>query len=185
MVREFGRALPGIPIALADMRDLSRFRDAEFDFALASNNVFDAVGHGDRLRTLTGIHRLLRPGGILMFSSHNRDVPDLMHWPRLEFTSNPFTLVENMAHWCLSLANHTRLRHSQVINDEYAIINDRAHDCSLLQYYIGPEAQRRQLEKLDFKLLEILDRFGAPVPSGDSAEHSRRLLYVARRLPVS
>lgn len=79
MVRCFEQTRPGISIALADMRDMSQFPDADFDFVLASNNVFDATGHEDRLRTLHEIHRLLRPGGVLMFTSHNRDRKGAAH----------------------------------------------------------------------------------------------------------
>lgn len=185
MVQQFEQALPGVPIALADMRDLSRFGEAEFDFVLASNNVFDAVGHQDRLRTLREVHRVLRPGGTLMFSTHNREVRQLLRGPRLRFTRNPVTQARLVVQWCRALANHARLGRLQEIGKDYAIVNDEAHDCSLLHYYIGPEAQRRQLETLGFELLEVLDRFGVPVPSGGRAEHSRWLLYVARRLPVS
>lgn len=185
MVRQFEQALPGVPIALADMRDLSHFDQGSFDFVLASNNVLDAVGHEDRLQTLREIHRLLRPGGILMFSSHNRDVHQLLHWPKLPLTRNPVTQAKLFVHWCLSLINHMRLVRWQEISDDYAIVNDDAHDSGLLQYYIGPQAQHRQLDAQGFELLETLDRFGAPVPPGNRAEHSRWLLYVARRHQVS
>lgn len=185
MVHEFERDRPGIPIALADMRDLSPFATGSFDFVLASNNVFDAVGHADRLRTLAEVHRVLRPGGTLMFSAHNRDVHNLMHRPHLEFTRNPVTQVKKTAHWCRALLNHGRLRKLQQLNRDYALVNDDAHDNALLQYYIGPESQRRQLASQGFALLEIFDRLGVPVPAGDPAAHSRWLLYVARRLPLS
>jgi SAM-dependent methyltransferase len=185
MVRGFEGALPGIPIALADMRDLSRFGAATFDFVLASNNVFDAVDHADRLRTLQEVHRVLRPGGILMFSAHYRDVRQLWRWPRLHFARNPATQAKQVVHWGLSLVNHARLRGLQEDNPDYAIVNDEAHDCGLLQYYIGPEAQRRQLANLDFDLLETMDSKGSPLAPGERGEHSRRLLYVVRRLPLS
>lgn len=185
MVRRFEQILPGVPVALADMREMSELPDAAFDFVLASNNVLDAIGHEDRLHTLHEIHRLLRPGGVLMFSSHNRDVRDIAHGPRLEFSRNPVTQLKLTVHWCLSLVNHARLRRLQTFADEYAIINDEAHDCGLLHYYIGPEAQRRQLAKQGFELLDTFDWLGVPVQPGSRAEHSRWLLYVARRLPVS
>lgn len=185
MVERFQHDLPDVPIELADMRDLSRFSDGGFDFVLASNNVFDAVDHADRLRTLREMHRLLRPGGMLMFSSHNRDVQDIEHWPRLEFSRNPVTQLQFTAHWLRALSNHARLRHMQTFADDHAIVNDDAHDSGLLHYYIGPEAQQRQLAEQGFELLEIFDKQGSPVTPGGHAPHSRWLLYVARRLPVS
>lgn len=185
MVRCFEQTRPGISIALADMRDMSQFPDADFDFVLASNNVFDATGHEDRLRTLHEIHRLLRPGGVLMFTSHNRDRKGAAHWPRLEFLRNPVTQMLLAGHWCRALVNHIRLRRFQMFAEDYAILNDQAHDCALLHYYIGSNAQRRQLDGQGFELLDVLDCLGDCVAPGNLAERSRWLLYVARRIPVS
>lgn len=185
MVREFQSNLPGIPVALADMRDLSRFPDADFDFVLASNNVFDAVGHEDRLRILRECRRVLRPGGILMFSSHNADARGAGHAPAIELSRNPVTQAKFLVHWCIALVNHARLRKLQVSTDTYAIINDSAHDCALLHYYISPEHQRQQLGDEGFESLEVFDRFGRSVPPGTPTSRSRWLLYVARRPAVS
>jgi SAM-dependent methyltransferase len=185
MVQRFERELPDLPVAVVDMRDMSRFPDDDFDFVFAPNNVFDAVGHEDRMRTLREVRRLLRPGGVLMFSSHNRDVQDAARAPRLGYSRNPITQVQYVVHWFAAVANHLRLRRLQTFAEEYAIINDEAHNSALLHYYIGPDAQRQQLATHGFELLDVFDALGNPVPSGDRAVHSRSLLYVARRLPVS
>jgi SAM-dependent methyltransferase len=185
MIAQFKRCFPDVPVVLADMTNLRAFDDASFDFALASNNVLDAIGHEERLLTLQEIHRVLRPDGRLMFSSHNRDVRDLAKGPRLQFSRNPITQFQFVVHWFIALANHARLRNSQTFANDYAIVNDEAHDCSLLHYYIGSEAQRRQLADVGFALLDILDQQGMPVTKGDECTHSRSLLYVARRIPVS
>jgi len=56
-----------------DARDLSAFADESFDFVLFSYNGLDCVGHADRLQVLAEVHRVVRPGGVFMFSSHNMD----------------------------------------------------------------------------------------------------------------
>lgn len=181
MVSRFRESFPEVPVALADMTDLHAFDNAGFDFVLASNNVFDAVGHEDRLRTLREIHRLLRPDGILMFSSHNRDVMHAMQGPRLEVSRNPVTQLALMARWGISFFNHARLKKSQLSTDGYAIINDNAHDWAMLHYYIGPNEQARQLAAEGFRLIEAFDQTGKPVAPGERATDSRSLLYVAQR----
>src|SRR5438093_6699515 len=70
MVRYLQQAMPQISVRQADMRELSGFADAGFDFLFATNNVIDAVGHDDRMRALHEAFRVLRPGGVLMFSTH-------------------------------------------------------------------------------------------------------------------
>lgn len=184
MVERVRTTFPGVSVALADMTNLHGLGDAGFDFAFASNNVFDAVGHEERLRTLREIHRLLRHDGILMFSGHNRDVRHAMQWPRLTISRNPVTQMQRLFYWGVSLVNHARLRKAQTVRADHAIINDSAHDWSMLHYYIGPNEQARQLADEGFRLLEIFDQMGIPVATGDRAVHSRSLLYVAQRATI-
>lgn len=184
MVARVRTAFPGVSVALADMTDLHGLGDAGFDFVFASNNVLDAVGHEDRLRTLRGIHRILRHDGVLMFSSHNRDVRHAMQWPRLAVSRNPVTQMRHLFYWGVSLVNHARLRKAQTVRADHAIINDSAHDWSMLHYYIGPDQQARQLADEGFRLIEIFDQMGTPVAAGDHAAHSRSLLYVAQRVTI-
>src|SRR5436190_7400435 len=71
MVRYMKDAFAGVSVALADMRDLGAFGSGSFDVVFAPNNVFDAVDHDGRLRAFSEAWRVLRPGGLLAFSSHN------------------------------------------------------------------------------------------------------------------
>lgn len=185
MVARFQRNFPGVPVALADMADLSAFGDASFDFVLATNNVFDAVGHADRLQTLHEIRRVLRPRGSLVFSSHNRNVQNLGRTPPLELSYSPVTQLLHTARWGVTLINHARLAGRQRFTDEYAIVNDEAHAGASLHYYIGPAEQRRQLAEAGFELVDMFDRWGKPLALGDPAPHSRWLFYVAKRVQIS
>lgn len=55
----------------ADARDLRQFEDASFDFVLFSVNGLDLLDHGDRLRSLAEIARVMRDGGSFFCSTHN------------------------------------------------------------------------------------------------------------------
>src|SRR6202035_763103 len=64
-----------------DVRDMRRFADETFDFVLFSFNGLDYVSHQGRLKALAEIHRVLKSGGIFMFSSHNRSYRHLGREP--------------------------------------------------------------------------------------------------------
>lgn len=61
-----------VAFEVADVRDLTGFDSASFDFVLFSFNGIDTVGGAeDRSSTLAEIHRVCRPGGTFCFSSSN------------------------------------------------------------------------------------------------------------------
>jgi len=61
---------PHANLELGDARSLN-FSDAKFDIILCSYNAIDDVNHQDRLLILKEVHRVLKKGGIFIFSSHN------------------------------------------------------------------------------------------------------------------
>lgn len=180
MVRHMQRAMPHIDVLQADMCHMPQLADASFDFVLASNCVFDASGHADRIATLREIHRVLRPGGLLMFTAHNRNWEHALHGPRLRRSRNPVTQVLLAMHWLRSVRNRMRLRRLQVFTGDYAILNDLVHDCSLMHYNIAPDRQRRQLSEQGFDTIEVLDDKGRARDADDPAPDCPWLMYVAR-----
>lgn len=185
MVRYMQRAMPDIPVLQADMCRMPELADASFDFVLASNCVFDASGHAYRIATLREIHRVLRVGGLLMFTAHNRNWEHALHGPRLRRSRNPVTQMLLGLHWFRSVGNRMRLRRLQVFTDEYAILNDMAHDFSLMHYNIAPDRQRRQLSEQGFDTIEVLDDRGHTRTLGDPAPDCPWLMYVARARQTS
>ena len=63
----------------------------------------------------------------------------------------------------------------------YALVNDHAHDFSLLHYFIDRDAQWRQLEEVGLLPLVCLDLDGRTVTAGQTAPDCVELHYVARR----
>jgi len=181
MVQHLARAMPEISVRQADMRDLSQFNDSEFDFILATNNVIDAVGHDDRLRALREAGRVLRTGGVLMLSTHNRDYREALRGPRLHWSRNPVTEVHHLHRWMRQMGNYARVGALRELNPSYALLNDEGHYYACLHYYIDQEGQRRQFAALGFEVLDVLDQLGHFVSANQRVDDSPCLMYVVRK----
>ncbi len=73
---------PALEFHRDDASDLSRFGDATFDVVVFSFNGIDYIRTDEaRARCLREVHRVLRPGGRFIFSSHNASAIGV--WPIL------------------------------------------------------------------------------------------------------
>lgn len=176
MVGYMRARLPHVPIVQADFRDLSDFADASFDFVFATDNVIDALGHDDRLRALRESRRVLRPGGVLAFSSHNLDYRYAFAGPRLDRSRNPVTQLANLAQYWRRWRNHRAVGPLREKAAGYALINDTGHDFACLHYYISLPAQTVQLAQAGFGVLDVFDHEGRTVKGSDD---SPNLFYLA------
>jgi len=160
MVEQLRKIMPDVALEQADMRDLSLFKAGEFDFVLGACNVIDAVSHEDRLRTLAQVHRTLRDKGLFVFTSHNRSDPSALAGPELGRSSNPIAQTKHLLSYRRSLRNHAKVSRLRRFETEYALLNDVAHEWSLLHYYIDRTNQARQLERSGFRLLDVFSASG-------------------------
>jgi SAM-dependent methyltransferase len=72
MVAECRKKFPQLEFETENASDLSRFEASSFDAVVIAFNGMDyVIPDESRLRALREIHRVLKPGGILIFSSHN------------------------------------------------------------------------------------------------------------------
>lgn len=181
MVDAVRARFPGIPSLIGDMRDLSVFDDSAFDFVLASCNLVDAVDHADRLKVFGEVRRVLRPGGLFVFSSHNRRFRDALAGPRLRWSRNPGTQAVHLWRWVRSLVNHARVRHLRRVEPDYAILNDPGHDYAALHYYVDRATARRQMAAVGFRVLSEFDLSGRALGPGDEDRDSSSVLYVTER----
>jgi SAM-dependent methyltransferase len=158
------------------------FEAGAFEAVFAVCNLIDAVSAEDRLVVLAEVRRVLVPGGLLLFSSHNR------HWvgagapPRLERRRNPLTQLHCLWEYWQGVANHRRLRPSQRLETDHALLTDVGHNYACLHYYITRDAQARQLAAAGFRLLECLDERGRTLHAGDDDSAWSSIHYVARSL---
>ncbi len=183
MVRIMRRSRPAIPVHLADMRDMSLFGDGRFDMIIAPDNVLDSAAHAGRLRTLSECVRLLRPGGLLVASSHNLQWHHAGKPPRYEWSGNPVTQLRLLRLLARRWRNYLRLRPRCGRRGDHAVYTDIGHDYALLHYYIDQHSQRDQLAAFGLQVLAVLDQSGAELSPESDSRHSPHLMYVASKQP--
>jgi SAM-dependent methyltransferase len=94
-------SFPNRDIQVGDARDLSRFDDGTFALVVFSFNGLDSVSHDDRQIVLREMHRVLTPGGYLVYSTLNRDGPhfDDRPWRGLRRTRFGVGALKQVVRW--------------------------------------------------------------------------------------
>jgi len=170
---------PGVELRQGDARDLVGVEDDEFDVVLFTFNGIDSVGHDDRMRVLSEVHRALRPSGLFIFATHNLDFRGLgrFSWPWPPRPTRSW--LGRMRRSLHSYQRHRTMRRQEHYDDGWAIINDEGHDYGLLNYYITFSRQVSQLDAAGFDLAACYRLDGRRVDGLD--EESVYLNYVATR----
>lgn len=182
MIAHCRSSYPSAQLRQGDLTDLAWAEDGSFEAVFAPFNVLDVLGDQPRRAVLDEVHRILVADGLLVFSSHNRAF-------RQGAATAAVTLLigdrrrplHGLSRLPTRLRNRRRLRSHESVSTDTALINDEAHEYSLLHYYIGRDSQERQLLDQGFTLIECLDLGGGVVPAGAAASTCPELHYVARR----
>jgi SAM-dependent methyltransferase len=187
MVERCRARYPAADVRIGDMTALATTLNGPFAAILATYNVLDVLLDAPRRQVLADVRRLLTPGGLFIFSSHNlahiagqrarlppgKALRRAMNRPPSHVFSRAIRLPRRAQ-------NRHRLARLQQRFADHAIINDEALDHGLLHYYIGRDDQDKQLVEAGYELVECLDLEGQPVASGETGR-SPELHYVARR----
>lgn len=192
MVERARKRFPGTDLRVGDLAELGEVVQGPFDVVLISDNLLDVFDDAERRRVLGEVRGLLGPEGLLIFSSHNlasqsprspQAAPSLVQriLGMLAHAANrsPVWMLEALMRLPRRRANRRRLGPRQYRRDDHAVLNDSAHDYSLLHYYIGRDSQANQLADVGLELLEALEFDGRPVEAGQDGEGTS-LYYVAR-----
>lgn len=171
---------PEASFMVADARDLSRFESGAFDFVLFSFNGIDYMDHHGRIETLSEIRRVLKPGGVFVFSTHNRRFEREAKEPQITVSANPLVLLKRAVRYVQGVQNRARMREQEVEMDEYALVNDSAFNFSLLTYYVDQSTQRRQLSTSGFTPLEIVGCDGRELGASNDGLNSPWLYYACK-----
>jgi len=178
-------AYPSSSFRVADMRDLDEYDDGLFDALVATFNVVDVLTHDERPDALKDWRRVLRPGGLLIFSSHNRGHAPNVPTPGGQVvqsvrSGDPRRVAASVAKLPKRVRNKRRMGRFERMEPNYAIVTDSGGDYGILHYYISRDDQVRQLTQAGFDLLDALDLEGTTVQPGDSAPSTPEIHYIAR-----
>ena len=135
---------------------------------------------------LREIYRVLKQRGLFIFSAHNLDFKR-----RSAFTFRGFVSAQNLldliqenairiGRYLIGILNHLRNRRYEVHHAEYSIINDPSNSFSLFTYYITKENQVKQLEKVGFSGIEMVDEAGSFI-SIDQDCRDGWIYYICRK----
>jgi ubiquinone/menaquinone biosynthesis C-methylase UbiE len=172
-------------LMVCDARDLSAFDDRQFAAVFYSYNGIDEVAPADRMLILKEVNRVLKEGGVFVFSSHNLDWEGmpfyLLSW--FSFSPNPVRLIrDNMKRfmaYAAGVITHLRDKNGDR-GFEVVFEFEKRTRMMLPTYYISKEAQVRQLLEAGFCRVEALDSHGQVIP-GHKNFSDAWLNYMARK----
>lgn len=169
MIEECRRRLPGVRFLVGDARSMDFAADTSFDLVLFSYNGVDHLTAAERAQFLLEARRILRPGGILVFSSHNANyIPVIIE--RYRFRLGP-NVRESLR--ALKWAAVFQLRNCGLASRlpfEEGRMSDGVHSFkSAGVYYIRPDLQIAALRRLGMEEISCAANNSADFVPADDA----------------
>lgn len=184
MVQAASARFPTMDLRKCDARDLSMFDEKSFDFVFFSFNGIDAVNHADRLKVLAEVRRVLRPGGVFLFNSHNRDwIDNDKAWRdlfSLAAARSPVAALKAVARIPIRIGNYMRTLRDQEETEAYTVKPDAGNDFASPHYYASAPDVMEQLRTAGYTPLHLVDDKGFEAPHAVERS-SATLHYVAAR----
>jgi len=163
-----------------DARGLSHCPDSYFDVAVFSFNGIDVVDMAGREAVLQAVRRVLKPGGIFVFSFHNAGYLEELyqyHWQK------------NPLRWW---PNYQRKQHIHSLNGpkdqyqgkSYFFLKDGGEDFRLDICYIVPTHQLQMLDVAGYRLEQAVASLSGKEVSPDALDASDAcwLYYRCRKI---
>ena len=158
---------PGTKLLRCDARNMDVFKDRAFDVVFCCWNMLDDANHEDRSQMLREVYRVLKPHGLFIFSAHNLNFKRRSAFKFRGFVSahgpikSPVQKAIRIKRYVTGIIHHLHYRRKEIHTSEYSLINDPSHNFTLLTYYIRKEQQVRQLQRLGFVEIQMIDERGS------------------------
>jgi ubiquinone/menaquinone biosynthesis C-methylase UbiE len=150
MIKACREKWPDLKFVHGDASVMHMFGPDQFDFVLFSFNGIDSLSHEKRIRVLQEVYRVLKPGGVFTFSSHNRDCKRIV----TALDLRDLNIKNNVR----NLRSYFTVRQYQVRAPTYTILSDPLAGFGCLMYYIRKFDQVKQLEAIGFRDVAIVNR---------------------------
>ena len=193
MVQLAHRRYPDVRLEVGDARKLEGCPDGHFGLVCFSYNGIDSVAHADRALVLRAVQRVLKPGGLFLYSTLNLDGPEAQDrpWnPYVGKTRNPLRkakwLTQRLMDFPRDFLNWMRLRDAGEKGEGYSVAPLSAHRFGLLVHYTTLARELAQLSANGFETpVEVFEsERGAPV-TATTALGSVRWVHLLARKPLA
>ncbi len=160
---------PEADLRQLDMRETPHaFAGQRFDAILISFNGIDYISWEDRNTLLAALREMLRPDGVLAFSTHDLETVNENRGFRIradlrpdwrELCSKPLTgakkLVKLPVWMARALPNYLKYRSLEKIFDGFAYVNDSGENYGLLTCYVSSARQIGVLEAAGYRNIAV------------------------------
>jgi len=191
MIEDARSRYPGVDLRVGDAAHLEALGDGAFDLIVFSLNGLDCLGHEDRERFFAECARLLAPGGVLQFSSHNLDGPSYGERPSLQdvrerlakpgLAAKAEAVIGGGPRLVLAHRHYRRHSSQQAHGDGWAMAPLRAHEFRFACHFATLPEVRRSVTRAGLVVEAIWGSSGTPIPLDATTHEDAFAQFLCRK----